>query len=212
MPKNDETLALNIADIEPVSVANGPGRRFVIWVQGCPFRCLGCSNSEFLAFVPARRYTVQEMYERIIAEDSIEGVTFSGGEPMAQAYALSVLAEKIKSAGLSIVCFSGFTLEEIQAKPDSSQRKLLAQIDVLIDGRYNQEKAGGGLIGSTNQKLHFLSGAYKDYAKEIGQSKTIELATGNGVVRATGVLDSQILNRLNEVLQEGPRHLISLDD
>ena len=212
MPDDIDCPVLNVADIEPISVANGPGKRFVIWVQGCPFRCPGCSNDDFLEFKPAQKFTVSELYARVVAEEQIEGVTFSGGEPMAQAHALSVLAENLKAAGLSVVCFSGFSLEELRSKQETWQLKLLSQIDVLIDGRYNRNQPGSGLRGSTNQNLHFLSGKYNETTVELKRTKTIELASDAQQIRATGVWDSEIFSRLNKVLEDGPRRLISLDE
>lgn len=212
MPDNSAKSVLNVADIDRASFANGPGRRFVIWVQGCPFRCHGCSNPDFLPFRPANPFTVGEIFEQIMMAEGVEGVTFSGGEPMSHASALSVLAERVQSVGLSIVCFSGYTLEEIRLNGDPYQLKLLSHIDVLIDGRYNNKLPGGGLTGSANQKIHCLSDVYDDGRHGMRQRKTIELMSGPGVLRATGVFETPILNRLHEVLREGPHHLISLDE
>jgi anaerobic ribonucleoside-triphosphate reductase activating protein len=209
---NDLNISLNIADLEPVSVSNGPGQRFVIWVQGCPFRCRGCSNEEFLDFRPARQMTVAALAEMIMANREIEGVTLSGGEPMSQAGGLATLASELKSAGLSVVCFSGYTLQELYTNGDREQQKLLSMIDVLIDGRYNANSPGGGLTGSANQRIHFLTNRYCPENINLTHSKTIELRASANFLTATGVFESEVFGRLTAKLETGPLRLISLDE
>jgi anaerobic ribonucleoside-triphosphate reductase activating protein len=212
MWQRDCDIVINVADVEPVSVSNGPGQRFVIWVQGCPFRCNGCSNETFLEFRPARQMSVSALAERILAHRDIEGVTLSGGEPMSQAEGLAALVSELRSAGLSVVCFSGYTLQELQVNGDEWQQKLLSLIDVLIDGRYNQNFPGGGLTGSTNQRIHFLSSRYSSENVNLTHSKTIELESGANSLTATGVFEAEVFERLQRVLENGPQKLIKLDD
>ena len=75
------------------SEVNGPGIRAVVWVQGCPFRCEGCFNERFLPFSPAQQVSVSELAGTILSLPGIDGVTFSGGEPFAQAGPLAELGE-----------------------------------------------------------------------------------------------------------------------
>ena len=88
---------------------------------------------------------------------SIEGVTFLGGEPFEQAEALGVIAEKIKKAGLSVVCFTGCKFEDL--KLEAKNKKLLDNIDLLIDGEYIEELKDFSRpwCGSSNQRYHFLT-------------------------------------------------------
>lgn len=208
----DSETTLNVADLEPTSVSNGPGLRFVIWVQGCPFRCAGCSNEEFLEFRPATQMSVASLRSLIFAQRGIEGVTLSGGEPMSQARGLAVLVSELKSAGLSVVCFSGYTLQELRTNGDEWQQKLLSLIDVLIDGRYNQSRPGGGLTGSTNQQIHLLSKRYSSENVNMSDSKTIELQSDANVLTATGVFEAEVFDRMKIVLENGPRKLITLEE
>jgi anaerobic ribonucleoside-triphosphate reductase activating protein len=90
----------------------------------------------------------------------LEGVTISGGEPFEQPEGLHALLSAIRrGSGLSILVFSGFTVEEIAARPLGPET--LALIDVLIDGRYVAgERLGRGLRGSANQRIQLLSQRY----------------------------------------------------
>lgn len=95
----------------------------------------------------------------ILATDDIEGVTFTGGEPFAQARALRTLAERVRAAGLSVFVFTGYSLGELTGP---EQRDLLAVTDVLVAGRYISALRAEGLAwrGSANQRIHFLTSRY----------------------------------------------------
>lgn len=156
------SIQLNLADFVPLSFVNGPGARAVVWVQGCPIRCPGCFNPHTHSFAPRHLVTVDELAERILKLSGIEGVTYSGGEPFAQAVALAELSELLRTQGLSIVSYSGYTIEQIRESQDPHKLKLLTQLDVLIDGPFvlAQRKA---LLwrGSANQRVHFLTKRYR---------------------------------------------------
>ncbi len=146
---------------EARSRANGPGARFVIWFQGCSLGCPGCFNPDTHATEPLERHTVGELVELIEAQGSaIEGITLSGGEPLEQPEAALALARVVRArTELSIVTFSGYTLDEIRAMPLG--RDFLGHIDVLVDGRYEAPKrVGRGLRGSSNQRIQLLTQRY----------------------------------------------------
>ena len=96
-----EQPRLNLGAIQERSAVNGPGERFVLWLQGCPLRCPGCCNPEFQPLVPRHLLVVEELAGRILAVPGIEGVTYSGGEPTVQARGLACLSERLRPAGLS---------------------------------------------------------------------------------------------------------------
>lgn len=212
MSQLDPRATINVADWEASSISNGPGNRFVLWVQGCPFRCLGCSNQDFLEFRPARRMSVGSIKSLIMAQPHIEGVTLSGGEPMSQAHGLSMLLPDLRAAGLSVVCFSGYTYAEILASPDPTQRDLLSLIDVLIDGRYNASLPAAGIRGSTNQTTHFLTDRYSPQNTVMVDKKTIELKSKGDAVTVTGVYEAELFDRLKRKLEVGPSQLVQLDE
>lgn len=153
-------MRLNLARTVPRSAANGPGERFVLWVQGCPLACPGCWNPDTWAFERRDLRAVDDLAAEILTTRGIEGVTFTGGEPFAQARALATLAERVRAAGLSVFVFTGYELAEL-ARP--AQRDLLAHTDVLVAGRYDRARRATGLPwrGSTNQEVHFLSPRYR---------------------------------------------------
>lgn len=150
---------LNIAEICPATRALGPGKRFVIWVQGCCFRCRDCISPDWIPQEQATLVDPRQLADYILSVPGTEGLTVSGGEPMLQASALSTLFTYIRQhSDLSIICFSGFTLEQLQAKSDSAISRVLALIDVLIDGLYVPElNDNKGWRGSSNQIVHFLT-------------------------------------------------------
>lgn len=126
--------SLRVHAFLPCSRANGPGRRAVLWTQGCSLGCPGCFNPETHPF-SGSLVPVDEVYEWIVASPAIEGVTLSGGEPLQQRPALRALLQRVRTeTDLSVVLFSGYSLDEIRR---STGRDLLAYVDVLIAGRYS---------------------------------------------------------------------------
>lgn len=154
-------VAINLHAIEPRSRANGPGSRFVLWFQGCSLGCAGCFNPGTHAPTSQDRRTVDVLVDEILSQgDAIEGITLSGGEPFQQPDAALALVSAVRArSALSILIFSGYTLEEIRAMPQGPA--ILEQIDVLVDGRYEpRQRLGRGLRGSANQRIHLLSERY----------------------------------------------------
>jgi len=92
----------------------------------------------------------------------IEGVTFLGGEPMLQAKGLSVVASGCKEINLSVIVFTGYTLEYLQRNPMPGVSELLLKVDILVDGAFVSTKPEKrrNLAGSTNQQFHYLTERY----------------------------------------------------
>jgi anaerobic ribonucleoside-triphosphate reductase activating protein len=151
-------ILANLHAVEPYSLANGPGKRFVIWFQGCSLRCPGCYNEATHSNEANMVTTVESLLARIETERrEIDGVTVTGGEPFEQALALLALARGLRERfSPSLLVFSGYKLEEIRCRPLG--REILESIDVLIDGRYSGKKRlGRGLRGSENKRIHLLT-------------------------------------------------------
>ncbi len=177
---------INMHDLVLRSKANGPGTRMVVWVQGCSRRCPGCFNPETQAFKGKKLIAVDDLINKALMQE-VDGITFSGGEPFGQAEALAELAQRLREHGLTVVCYTGYTLEELRAGNHADWTALLDQVDLLIDGPFIQEqKCSEPYRGSANQKLHFLTGRIRPEEVE-GNRQTAEFNLGaDGTVMETG--------------------------
>jgi anaerobic ribonucleoside-triphosphate reductase activating protein len=158
-----KSIYLSVAAFLEYSHVNGPGARSALWVQGCPFRCPGCFNPAFLEFNHNNLQTPQTVADWILQSTKTEGVTFSGGEPFAQAQALAVTASIVQKYGKSVVVFTGYTQEQLLNSSDQSVIALLNATDLLIAGPYLQDKPSPRpLLASANQTLTFLTDRYRN--------------------------------------------------
>ncbi|MDQ0286822.1 anaerobic ribonucleoside-triphosphate reductase activating protein [Desulfofundulus luciae] len=137
------------------SVVDGPGLRDVLFVQGCPHRCAGCQNPGSWDFDGGTLVDVADVLASLPSSPLITGVTFSGGEPFCQASTLVEVARQVRSRGLDLWVYTGYTWEELLAHPDPAVKRLLVLADVVIDGRFVQAEADLSLPfrGSRNQRL-----------------------------------------------------------
>lgn len=142
---------LRVVDIVDGTSVDGPGLRTSIYFAGCKHYCPGCHNPSTWDFSAGRDMTVDQLIERILENDF--NVTFSGGDPLYQLTALTVLANEIKKIGKTIWCYTGFTYEELAASSDYND--ILSLIDVLVDGPYIQALRDPDLRfrGSSNQRI-----------------------------------------------------------
>lgn len=157
----DDRQSLRIHALMNRSRANGPGWRACIWLQGCPFDCPGCFNPQARDPEGGQTMTLDDLMRWALSLKGIEGISISGGEPIAQLPALVVFIEHLRArTDWSILVFSGRTYAEILQLPLG--RALLSGIDVLIDGPYNagQANAPGVWPSSANQRIHLLSKRY----------------------------------------------------
>lgn len=150
-----EDTVIRVCGVEPESIVDGPGFRYVLFVQGCPHHCKGCHNPESWAPEAGFDMTVSEVFKEIQENTHLRGVTFSGGEPFEQVGALIPLARMIKDAGLTLMSYSGYTLDELEARKDPETDELLGMVDILVDGRYDEKLRNLTLIycGSENQRV-----------------------------------------------------------
>ncbi len=146
---------INVCGIEKESIVDGPGFRYVLFVQGCPHRCKGCHNPESWSFDAGYDMTTEEVFRQIRKNPHLRGVTFSGGEPFEQVPALLELAGMIREAGLSLMSYTGYTIEELQERHDPETDRLLGMLDILVDGRYVEAERNLTLVyrGSDNQRV-----------------------------------------------------------
>src|SRR3984893_9894288 len=93
------SVFIQVAQIVPCTEAEGPGRRFALWFQGCPLRCPGCCNPEMLPFEGGERvalWTVVELVAEEARRHGVEGITLLGGEPLAHAAGAAGLARAVR--------------------------------------------------------------------------------------------------------------------
>jgi anaerobic ribonucleoside-triphosphate reductase activating protein len=132
---------------------DGPGFRYVVFVQGCSLSCPGCHNPQLQPFEGGRQASVAELMASIRANPLLDGLTLSGGEPFAQAEACAVLAERVRALGLSVMTYTGGRWEDLLAQEKA--RRLIEATDILVDGPFVQNLRNIDLRfrGSSNQRL-----------------------------------------------------------
>ena len=163
----------------PASRANGPGLRAVVYFQGCSLQCPGCWNPSSQKFrgIEMTALAVAQRFEEATQLESLEGVTFSGGEPMQQAEALLEVMREIRrvAPAVSLGMFTGYTESELAAgryvtRPRATaeqKRELWRTIQGLLDfavmGRYEQTlPVKEPLRTSRNQRLVLFTNRYQD--------------------------------------------------
>lgn len=186
-------MQLNIHQYIPVTKVEGPGIRACIQVQGCPIRCPGCAVPFTWSEHGGIARDVNELAESILSTAEIEGVTFLGGEPFAQAQALAKLGRILRHEGLSVMTFTGYVYEDLVAANNQHYSDLIAVTDLLIDGPFQK----GNLdisrpwVGSSNQRYHFLTDRYlylQDKLMEIPNRLEVRLGT-DGRVKVNGLAE-----------------------
>lgn len=151
-----ECKPIKMAGTAPESIVDGRGIRYVLFVQGCPHGCPGCHNPQTHSMNGGSWRDPASLMEEIKTNPLLKGVTFSGGEPFAQADALLALAQMIKEQTLlDLTVYSGWTYEQLLQQPNPAVQQLLNLADYLIDGRYIKQQRDLTLAfrGSRNQRI-----------------------------------------------------------
>ena len=145
---------LNLAGIAGDSIVDGPGIRTAVFGQGCPHHCPGCHNPETWEFGCGTDMAEETVVEIVESNPLCRGVTFSGGEPFAQAAAFAKLGRLLKEKNYEVAAYSGYTFEQLLGGTEE-QRELLSTLDILIDGPFLMEERSLELNfrGSRNQRI-----------------------------------------------------------
>ena len=188
---NSAEKLLEVAHVAPITEAEGPGRRFALWFQGCPLRCPGCCNQEMLPFAggtPMRLTDVLAQVRAAQKQHAIEGITLLGGEPFAHASGAAAFAQAAHSLDLSVMIFTGHLLEDLRKNTDPSIHLLLAHTDILVDGPYVRElpETQRRWIGSANQRVHHLSNRCSPDDPRWRLPNTLEIRLQRGEVTING--------------------------
>ena len=151
-------IKFNVASINQCTEVEGPYKRLCIWFQGCNIRCRECCNPDYQPIEPKNILSLDELVS--IIKDakekfSIEGVTYSGGEPTLQ-QGLPQLTEEIHKLGLGVMSFTGRDYEDVEVE--------LHGCDAVLDGAYieAQKETQRRILGSTNQRILCLTDRYKN--------------------------------------------------
>mgnify|MGYP000889786404 CR=1 FL=1 len=146
---------LRISGIEPESIVDGEGFRYVVFTQGCPHNCPGCHNPETHPFTGGKMADVRDIFKEICENPLLRGVTFSGGEPFCQPAPLAELGRMAHGRGMDVTTFTGYLYEELLKKRDPAVDALLGQTDTLIDGPFVLAERDLSLRfrGSRNQRM-----------------------------------------------------------
>lgn len=157
---------LKIAGIVKESIVDGPGFRYVVFTQGCKHHCPGCHNPHTHSFEGGASVSVDSLLEEMRKNPLLDGLTLSGGEPFEQAEACAELALKARAARFNVMTYTGYTFEAIQSSGYEGWKDLLASTDILVDGRFEQEKKNLLLKfrGSENQRIIDVKKSLKNKA------------------------------------------------
>ena len=163
---------LNLSGIISDSIVDGPGIRTTIFCQGCPHHCPGCHNPETWDFGCGTDVPVEDLVDVVGSNPLCRGVTFSGGEPFAQAAGFAKLAKLLKEKGYEVASYSGYTFEEL-LEGSEDQKELLAAIDILIDGPFlmAEKSLEVPFRGSRNQRI-------LDMKKSLAEGKAVSVTSG----------------------------------
>jgi len=165
-------MTVRIAGLIQDSIVDGPGLRYVVFVQGCELSCEGCHNPEAWKKDGGDEVPIDEIVAQMLGNPLTDGLTLSGGEPFLQAEECVKLSSAARKNGLNVWVYTGFTLEElfIRAQSEQAVRELLELTDVLVDGPFIIAKRTLSLKwrGSMNQRV-------LDMHKSISAGKAVEL-------------------------------------
>jgi len=157
VPTDPSGVTLRVARIYHGSVVEGPGRRSVVQLQGCPIRCHGCAVPETHDPTGGISLGVADIIAALLDPmgEPRDGVTVLGGEPFFQHVGLLALLRDLKSRNIHTVVYSGYRLETLARRPEPEIRQALSLTDLLIDGPFIAALSddAGEWRGSRNQRL-----------------------------------------------------------
>ncbi len=154
--------------IRKMDIADGPGVRVSIFLQGCTFKCPGCFNPETHDFAGGKEFTAETLNEllRLCEAGYVKGLSILGGEPLHPQNIAGTIeiakAFKQKFPEKTIWLWSGFLFENVVDK------KIFDYIDVMVDGQFKKDLSSPMLkyCGSSNQRVI-------DIKKTLAAKKTV---------------------------------------
>ena len=175
----------------------GPGKRLLLFTQGCSLRCKGCTNQHLWEFGKGIDVTIEEILNQCT---DLDGITLHGGEPLDQANVLVELIKKLKKQGKTVILFTGYIFKEL----NKVQKQAWLSSDMVISGRYEEQNRNIYLQfrGSTNQKVFTHKGTYKDYKIKDGQTVALLSFNEQGEMQSRGFRTDELEQLLNEISKD----------
>ena len=142
---------IRVHSYESMGTYDGPGLRLVVFLQGCPFKCLYCANPDTIAFEGGTMTEVEEIVKMAVSQKPFfgkrGGITFSGGEPTKQAKELLPLYARLKEEEINIC------IDTNGGGWNSDIEELLRQTDlVLLDCKQFNDDRHKALTGRSNEQ------------------------------------------------------------
>ena len=200
-----ENPNIHVAEINPLSYADGPGGRVVAFFQGCPIHCAGCQSPHLWDPADARMAMSADTLADILVGQGLP-ITISGGEPFAQPAGLMALVGAIKNAApdRQIIVYSGYPIERLlEMAPECAPIPwVLRMADILVDGPFMADLDDDRIQwrGSRNQRPIDLQAstlpgvnAGEDAICELAildwDAPVLTITAGGDITGAAGVMD-----------------------
>lgn len=197
-------MSLTVAKFQARTKVLGPGIRAVVWFHGCTRHCPHCIAAGMNHSEDFETIAAEQLAERVLQLDDIEGITLSGGEPFQQnAVDLLAFVQAVKAkSNLSIMVYTGYLIDELKSRPETA--KILQFLDLLVDAPYIHEQNDDSVWrGSANQTIHFLSERYMALREEIlhRKGREMEIRLGlDGTLDLTGIPSKKFVENLDKAL------------
>ncbi len=177
----------------------GPGNRLVIWTIGCSKHCVKCANPELWEENSAKDVGIDNLVNLIkqgCANNIIDGITITGGDPLEQIAELIILLQLLKNITNDIILYTGYTISEIEKEFSHLQwEKVKQQISVLIDGPYIDELNDNNCVlrGSRNQNIIFFDESKKDiYESYLEKGRSVQNVFYNEKMISVGIHNNNL--------------------
>ena len=167
----------------------GPGKRLLLFTQGCSLHCEGCVNSHLWQFGCGNKISAEELLD-ICKQNMVDGITLHGGEPLDQAGELYQAVRLIKESGFTVILFTGYLKKELSGL----QARIWNLADIVVCGRYDETKRNVYMQfrGSTNQRVITHAGKYKNYKVKDGETAAILTLDDSGDLIVKGFYTEDI--------------------
>ncbi len=188
---------INVHNVVESSMIYGPGKRWVLWTQGCTLGCKGCWNTQTWSKKNGETWSISQLLESISSQEDIEGITILGGEPFQQLDGIAELIKSVKQLGLTVMLYTGYEKAEF----NDLMWQCFNSSDLVIAGRYREELRDVGLVwrGSTNQILESPSGYYDVTIFEESQEIEVHIDHETNEVTLTGYPDIEIVEMIKQL-------------